>query len=478
MSDILLTDAVVLTMDPARTAYSNGYVWIRNDRIQEVGAMPAPATLPAGTAIRSMNKRHLVMPGLINAHNHISNNVVRGTFDEGSREDYGTRMFAALRALDGDASYAGALSSLVEQLCGGITTTQAGEFGHVDRPAGVLRAIHDAGLRAVFSLAVMDSADETVDSQTVPQEFREAPSKAVTRLEALERRFGSTLATVAPEVLSPMRCTPEMIRTLHAYSVARGVPLFMHVGAARDEMDESVRRYGMTTVEFLESLGVLAPRTVLAHANYITDAENGLLARYGTGVAHCPVANIWAGGRIPMLAEWVAAGVRVGLGTDGATSNNGQDLWETAKMAVLLQKTRLADRTYASAELGLELLTIGGARALHMEDRIGSLEPGKQADVICIDIDRPALTPRATVTSNLVYSHDRAAVRHVYVGGVEQLRDGEPVNLDVGAVARLVEEQAGRVLSAPGVGQGFAERSRMRWADRNLSLEGERQRAM
>ena len=141
MSDILLTDAVVLTMDPARTAYSNGYVWIRNDRIQEVGAMPAPATLPAGTAIRSMNKRHLVMPGLINAHNHISNNVVRGTFDEGSREDYGTRMFAALRALDGDASYAGALSSLVEQLCGGITTTQAGEFGHVDRPAGVLRAI-------------------------------------------------------------------------------------------------------------------------------------------------------------------------------------------------------------------------------------------------------------------------------------------------------------------------------------------------
>ena len=290
--------------------------------------------------------------------------------------------------------------------------------------------------------------------------------------------FGSTLATVAPEVLSPMRCTPEMIRTLHAYSVARGVPLFMHVGAARDEMDESVRRYGMTTVEFLESLGVLGPRTVLAHANYITNEENGLLARYGTGVAHCPVANIWAGGRIPMLAEWVAAGVRVGLGTDGATSNNGQDLWETAKMAVLLQKTRLADRTYASAELGLELLTIGGARALHMEDRIGSLEPGKQADVICIDIDRPALTPRATVTSNLVYSHDRAAVRHVYVGGVEQLRDGEPVNLDVGAVAGLVEEQAGRVLSAPGVGQGFAERSRMRWADRNLSLEGERQRAM
>ena len=467
MSGVLLTDAVVITMDPARTAYRNGYVWMRDGTIREVGAMPAPAGLPAGTVIRSMAGRHLVMPGLVNAHNHISNNVVRGTFDEGSREDYGTRMFVALRALDGEASYAGALSSLVEQLCGGVTTTQAGEFGHVDRPAGVLRAIHDAGLRAVFSLAVMDSADETVDSQTVPEEFREGASQAVARLEDLERRFGSDLVTVAPEVLSPMRCTPEMIRTLHSHSLERRAPLFMHVGAAQDEMDESVRRHGLTTVEFLESLGVLGPRTVFAHANYITEAENGLLARYGTGVAHCPVANIWAGGRIPMLAEWVAAGVRVGLGTDGATSNNGQNLWETAKMAVLLQKTRLADRTYASAELGLELLTIGGARALHMEDRIGSLEPGKQADVICIDIDRPSLTPRATVTSNLIYSHDRAAVRHVYVGGVERLRDGKPVKLDVGTVVSMVEKHARRVLSAPGVGRGFAERSRMGWADRD-----------
>lgn len=463
MSDVLLTDALVLTMDHARTAYRNGYVWMRDGLIQEVGAMPVPVTLATGTEIRSMQGRHLVMPGLVNAHNHISNNVVRGTFDEGSREDYGTRMFAALRALDGDASYAGALSSLAEQLRGGVTTTQAGEFGHVDRPAGVLRAIEDSRQRAVFSLAVMDSADETVDSQTVPQEFRETPSEAVARLESLESRFGSALVTVAPEVLSPMRCTPEMIRTLHTYSVRRGVPLFMHVGAARDEMEESLRRYRSTTVEFLESLGVLSPRTVLAHANYITEAENGLLARYGTGVAHCPVANIWAGGRIPMLAEWLEAGVRVGLGTDGATSNNGQNLWETAKMAVLLQKSRLADRTYASAELGLELLTIGGARALHMEDRIGSLEPGKQADVICIDIDRPTLTPSATVTSSLVYSHDRDAVRHVYVGGVELLRDGRLISLDVAAIVDLVEREARRVLSAPGVGRGFAERSRILW---------------
>ena len=465
MTDVLLTDAVVLTMDASRTAYHNGYVWIRDDVIHDVGAMPLPCAPPTGAVVRSMEGRHLVMPGLVNAHNHISNNVVRGTFDEGSREDYGTRMFAALRALDGDASYAGALSSLAEQLSGGVTTTQAGEFGHEDRPAGVLRAIRRSGLRAVFSLAVMDSADDTVDSQTVPREFRETPTEAVTRLEALELEFASALVTVAPEALSPMRCTPEMIRTLHGYSVAHAVPLFMHVGAAKDEMDESVRRYGLTTVEFLEDLGVLGPRTVLAHANYITEKENDLLARYGTGVAHCPVANIWAGGRIPMLAEWLAADVRVGVGTDGATSNNSQNLWETAKMAVLLQKSRLADRTYCSAEVGLDLLTIGGARAMHMEDRIGSLEPGKQADVICIDIDRPSLTPRETVTSSLVYSSDRGAVRHVYVGGVEQLRDGQPVNLDIDAVVGLVKEQAGRVLSAPGVGRRFAERSRIRWVD-------------
>ena len=129
MSGVLLTDAVVLTLDPARTAYRNGYVWMRDGTIQEDGAMPAPAGVPTGTVTRSMEGRHLVMPGLVNAHNQISNNVVRGTFDGGSREDYGTRVFAALRALDGDASYAGALGSLVEQLCSGVRTTRPASSG-------------------------------------------------------------------------------------------------------------------------------------------------------------------------------------------------------------------------------------------------------------------------------------------------------------------------------------------------------------
>ena len=465
MSGVVLTDAVVLTMDAARTAYSNGYVWMSDGTIQGVGRMPVPAGLPDGTVIRSMGGHHLVMPGLVNAHNHISNNVVRGTFDEGSREDYGT---AHVRGAPGPRR--GRLPCRGAQF-----PPRTALWRDHDHPGRRVRARGSTGGSApghtrsgtAGRLLAGGDGQRGRDGQLAGRTAGVPGTTlaAVARLEDLERGFGSDLVTVAPEVLSPMRCTPEMIRTLHAHSLERGVPLFMHVGAARDEMDESVRRYGSTTVEFLESLGVLGPNTVLAHANYITEAENGLLARYETGVAHCPVANIWAGGRIPMLAEWVAAGIRVGLGTDGATSNNGQNLWETAKMAVLLQKTRLADRTYASAELGLELLTIGGARALHMEDRIGSLEAGKQADVICVDIDRPSLTPRATVTSNLVYSHDRAAVRHVYVGGVEQLRDGKPVNLDAGRVVGLVEEQARRVLSAPGVGRGFAERSRMLWAD-------------
>ena len=465
MTDTVLTDAVVLTMDGDRIAYRNGYVWIRGERIHAVGAMADLDDVPDDATVRSMAGRHLVMPGLVNAHNHISNNVVRGAFDEGSREDYGTRMFAALRALDGDASYAGAMSSLVEQLAGGITTTQAGEFGHRDRPAGVLRASTESGMRVMFSLAVMNSGDDTVNSQTVPVEFRETPDEAVERLESLEREFSDAFVTVAPEALSPMRCTPEMIRTLHDYGLQRGVPLFMHVNAARDEMEESLRRFGVTTVEFLDGLGVLSPKTVIAHANYITEDENVLLVANGTGVAHCAVANIWAGGKIPMLSEWLEAGIRVGLGTDGATSNNGQNLWETAKMAMLLQKTRHLDRTYASAELALELLTIGGARAMHMDDQIGSLEPGKLADVICIDIDRPSLTPRETVTSNLVYSHDRTAVRHVYVGGIEQLRDGVPVNLDRDAIVAMVKAQGTAVLTDRGIGDGSAGRSRFRWID-------------
>jgi 5-methylthioadenosine/S-adenosylhomocysteine deaminase len=462
MADVILTNALVFTMDAQLRAFQNGYVWMRDDRIHAVGAM-ADLQATAGATVRSMGGRHLVMPGLINAHDHISNNVVRGSFDEGSREDYGTRMYDALRAMDGDASYAGAMGSILEQLLGGVTTTQAGEFGHVDRPAGVLRACRESGIRTVFSLAVMNSDDDTVNSQAVPEDFRESPQSAVARMQALDREFTSPTITIAPEALSPMRVTPDMLGALHEYARSRDVPLFMHLGAAQDELDECERRFGMGTIEFLERRGWLSPKTVLAHAAHIKQTDIAIIAQHDAAIAHCPVASSWAGSSPPMLIEWLEAGIRVGVGTDGASSNNSQNMWESGKLAVLLQRTRNRNRQYGSAELGLELMTSRAARSIYMEDRIGSIEPGKLADLICIDMDRPALTPRETINSNLLFSNDRDAVRHVYVGGKELVRDGAPTTIDYERVIALNKEQGRLLLREKGLASSFFGRSRFTW---------------
>lgn len=463
MTDRILTNATILTMDAQRRAFRRGYLWMRDDRIEAVGPMDELGAPPSSAEVRDLAGM-LVMPGLVNTHNHLATVVVRGAFDEGSREDFGSRMFAALRALDGDASYAGALASLAEQLCGGITTTMAGEFGHPDRPTAVLRACQQAGMRVVFSRSAMNSEDTTVDSQTIPTDFRDTPDSAVEALERLRAEFESDLITIVPEALSPLRVTPAMLERLHAYAQTRGVPLLMHLGAAKDEVDECLRRYGTTCVAFLERLGVLGPKTLLGHAIYTTDAEISLMAARDVAIAHCPVGVMKTGVEPPPVAEWIDAGLRVGLGTDAADGNTTQNLWETAKTAILLQKSRRRDAQWGSAELALELLTNGGARALYLEDQIGSLEPGKLADVICLDIDRPSLLPRPTITSNLVYANDRSAVRHVFIGGVERLRDGELVSLDQREVVALAEREAERVLREQGVGASHVARTRMRWA--------------
>ncbi|MFN8533245.1 MAG: amidohydrolase family protein [Dehalococcoidia bacterium] len=461
MTDLILTNAVVLTMSQDRRSFLDGYVWMKDGQIEAVGPM-RDLDAPDGIERRDLGGM-LVMPGLVNAHNHLASALVRGSFDEGARGSFGTRMFAALRALDGDASYAGALMSLAEQIQGGVTTTMAGEFGHRDRPAAVLRACRDAGMRVLFSRSAMNSEDELVDSQTVPAEFRDTPDSAVEDIERLRAEFDSDLISVVPEALSPMRVTPAMLERLAAYARERGVPFLMHLGAAQDEVDESVRRYGLTCVEFLDHLGVLGPKTLLGHAIYSTEAEIPLMAARDVAIAHCANGVMKTASIPPRVAEWIAAGLRVGLGTDAADGNTSQNLWETAKTAMLLQKTRLLDGQWGSAELALGLLTNGGARALYWEDRIGSLEPGKRADVICLDIDRPSLAPRETIVSSLVYANDRSAVRHVFIDGVERLRDGVLVSLDQRDVVALANREAERVLVDQGIGLDRRERSSFHW---------------
>lgn len=463
--DLILADAIVLTMDEERRAFESGFVWIRDGSIHRVGARSDLGTVPKDVEYRSVNGR-LIMPGLINCHTHLSNGILRGIFDEMPLEVWFSKgMWTVLDALDGANGEAGAALSLLELMSMGVTTTAVGEFGtpNNDLPDGVLRAVHRSGVRAVVSRMTVDSADDSSPAQFIPEAYREKPSFAADEVRRLQRAYNSSLVSVGPEALGVMRCTPEMVVAMHEVAVESDSHFLMHAAASQDARDESRRRFGHGSITELERLGVLGPKTLLAHTIWLDDREIAQLAEHETGVSHNPVSNAYYAAGVARLPALLDAGIRTGLGVDGAATNNSQNVWETMKMAVLFQKQWREDANFGSAELALELMTRGGARALHMEDQIGSLEAGKRADLIVIDIERVALAPAQTVISNLVYSNDPAAVRDVYVDGALVVRDGNHRNLDYGSVIDDARAALGRLLERTGLDSYITERGSWQW---------------
>ena len=256
-------------------------------------------------------------------------------------------------------------------MCTGVTTTTSGEIpaAHPDMIDAVLTAVERSGIRAVVSRIAMDSADESGAAQYIPPAYRDKPSFAADEVRRLQKRFNSSRVSVAPEALGVLRCTPDMIHAMHAVAVESGSLYTMHAASSQDERDESRRRFGHGSITELERLGVLGPKTLLAHAIWLDDREIAVLAERGTGLSHNPVSNAYYASGIARLSQLLSAGVRVGVGVDGASTNNSQNMWESAKMAMLFQKQKLEQASFGSAELALELLTRGGAAALHMEKR-------------------------------------------------------------------------------------------------------------
>lgn len=463
--ELLLTDAIVITMDGSRRAFREGFVWLRDGRVHRVGAMRELGAVPADLARRALGGQ-LVMPGLVNCHTHLSNGMLRGLYDEMPLETWFSKgMWPVLDGLDRRNGEAAAELALLELMTIGVTTTATGEIGsrHPEMLDGVLGAVERSGIRALVSRIAMDSADASSAAQFIPEGYRDTPAFAADEVRRLKRRYDTDRVTVTPEALGVLRCTPQMVQAMHAVAVEHGCLFTMHAASSQDEREASRKRFGHGSIAELERLGVLGPRTLLAHAIWLDDAEIALLAARGTGLSHNPVSNAYYASGIARLPELLKAGVRVGLGVDGASTNNGQNVWETMKMAMLFQKQHREDPGFGSAELALELMTLGGARALHLEREIGSLEPGKRADLIVIDTGRVSLAPAQTLVSNLVYSNDPWAVRDVYVDGERIVADGVHRALDRPAVVRGATGALDRVLERAGLDDYLGKRSRWSW---------------
>lgn len=461
--DLLLTGAAVVTMDAERHVYAPGFLAVTGDAITAVG--PAAERGRYVAAHTRDLPGHVILPGMVNGHTHLTNGIHRGLYDEMPLGEWvRAAMWPVVRSCTRERCHAGARVSLAENLLNGVTTVVAGEFAVPDRSSmdGVLDAVADSGIRAVVSRVSVDSDESGDPSQATDEDVRESIDSALAEVSRLRAWYDSPLVEVVPEPLGVLRCTPDMVREMTAYARAEGTRMTMHVASSPDEIVECRRRYGRGPIEFLADQDALGEHLLIAHCVIATPGEMDLLARHSTGVSHNPVSNLMYAVGTAQLHELLEAGVAVGLGTDGSSTNNGQNMWEAMKMAMFLQKARFG-ATWGSAELALELATIGGACAIGLGERIGSLEPGKQADLMSVDLDVPQHAPRATWPSNIVYSNEHTAVRTVMVAGRILVEDGELSGWDLPEVCAAAARAADEVEAETGVYGRYRARTRWTW---------------
>ena len=431
---LLVTGGTVVTMDAAGTVLSPGAVAVQEGRIAAVGS-PAELARRYPAADRLDATGTVVLPGLVNAHTHVPMVLFRGLADDLPLMTWlEQHIFPAEAAhVDEDFVRVGTQLACLEMLRGG-TTTFADMYYFED---AIAEEADRCGMRAVLG--------ETLIDFPAPDHATWDAAVAYTRAFA-ERWRGHARITPAVAPHAAYTVSDEHLVAAHRLAAELDVPLLIHLAEDRAEIERVSARTGRTSIELLEHLGVLDNRVLAAHVVWPTAAEIDLLARRGVGVAHCPQSNMKIAAGVAPVPAMLAAGVAVGIGTDGAGSNNDLDVWEEVDTAAKLHKVVAGDATVLPAREALTLATIGGARALGLEREIGSLEAGKRADLVVVRADgfhQVPQDPAANPYSFLVYATKSSDVDTVLVDGRVVVRRGRVLTVDEAAVrARAAQQRA------------------------------------
>ena len=444
---LLVRGGTVVTMNGAREVIEDGAVAIDGTTIAAVG--PRLEIERAYAAKESIDASgSVVIPGLVNAHTHTFQNLYKGLGDDMPVLEWIVRMIFPLSAhLRREEAATGAELACLEMIRSGVTCFTDSFYIHHDPEAvlGVAQAVESSGLRALVARAAMDRGD-------VPPAFKERTEAAVAAAESamLAWNSRSERVKICPEALFTLFASPDLVAGLRDLARRHHTRFHMHAGESIVEAREIREREGRSVFEYLDSIEALGPDVLLFHAVWCTQSDTALLAERRTSVVHNPVSNQYLASGIAPVTDWLARGVTVALGTDGAASNNTQDMFETMKSAALLQKVARLDARAVTAAQALEMATLGGARALGMEDRIGSLEPGKLADLAVVSLEDVNSVPSLKPVSSLVYTCRPSDVTYVVVDGRVVLDDREVVFMEERevlergrAVARRMVDESG-----------------------------------
>jgi 5-methylthioadenosine/S-adenosylhomocysteine deaminase len=366
---------------------------------------------------------HALLPGLVNAHTHAAMTLMRGLAD-----DLPLMRWLQEHVWPAEAAHVsrefvrdGTLLAAAEMLRGGVTCMNDMYFF----PEAAAEAALATGIRAALGIIVIEFPTAYASD---PQDYL---AKGLAMRDAFrhEPLLSFCMAPHAPYTVSDTSF--ESIATLAGQLE---LPVHVHVQETAGEVAEHLARHGVRPVERLRALGLTGPGLISVHSVHLDEREIALYAREGSHVVHCPSSNLKLASGFAPVAALLDAGVNVALGTDGAASNNRLDLWEEMRTAALLAKGASGRADVLPAARALEMATLGGARALGLEERIGSIEPGKQADLVAVNLDAPELSPFFDPLSHLVYAAGRHDVSHVWVAGRARVSDGRLVDLDPAAL--------------------------------------------
>ena len=416
--DLMIANGLVVAMDAGMTVMENGCVVVDKGEIVAVG--PSAAMKERYSAARSIDAvGRLVMPGLVNSHTHAAMTLFRGLADDLPLDTWLTQHIwpAEAKSINPASVRVGANLALAEMIRSG-TTTFSDMYFFADELA---QAARKAGVRGVGAEAVLDFP--TPDSKS--------PQESFAIIEKLAARWkNDPLITIAVGTHSPYTCSPETLQSAKKLPDTLGLPLSIHVSETRKEVADITAKYGVPPFEHLDRLGFFGGTVIAAHAVYPTAKEIRQMAQKKVGVAHNPQSNMKLGSGIAPVPEMLRAGIAVGLGTDGAASNNNLSMFKEMNAAALLQKVSRLEPTAMTARETVKAATIGGARVLGLEKRIGSLEKGKRADLIIIGLNSPHLAPLYDVYSQLVYAANGADVETVVIDGRIVMENRKLLTLD------------------------------------------------
>ena len=434
--DILITGGTLLTMSEKMEIIEKPLIGIKDGIIVTVQANGNREIVSGGAKENIDASGCIIMPGLVNTHTHLPMVCFRGMADDLPLMEWlnGHIFPAEARFVNKQMVYDGTLLAMAEMILSGTTTFCDGYFFEDKIGETALQT----GMRAVIAQGFID----------FPTPGNPNSSKKLATAERFVANWRDVSPLIAPAFFchSPYTCSPETLTTIKEAARKEGIPWLIHLLENKDETETIMRRYGRKPAQHLHSLGVLDDQTIAVHCNWADPEDMAIFAELGVKVSHNPESSMKLAAGVAPIPEMLRRGITCGLGTDGAASNNDLDMFREMSMAAKVHKVTTLNPTVMSAPTVLKMATSGGAAVLGLADRIGSIEVGKDADIILLDMNKPHLTPLYNCYSQLVYAACGADTKTSIIGGRIVMRDRQLLTIDVDRAMKNVRAIADDIM--------------------------------